>query len=126
MSMARRGSYRKVYAPRGPEADLEEGIPMKVEEPPKNSALPSKPEKLCPHGGFYRGDMPLCGKCFKQPDSGLTPDQEFAGFMLSVFDVCKRVVWKSNHRDFRNMSYEAKVNHAFTVITWLSCRTAPS
>jgi hypothetical protein len=91
---------------------------MTVEEPPKNADIPSGPQKVCPHGGTYRGEIPLCGECFRQPNSGLTPDQEFAAFGSSLVDVCKRVIWGHEcHRDFRNMPYEAKWQYAFTAIT---------
>lgn len=117
MTFARRGPYRKVYARRGPDAELEDNIPMSVEKPPKVTEIPSKPRKLCPHGGFYENDVPMCGECFRQPNSGLSPDQAFAAFLSSIRDVCKRVVWKSNHRDFRNMSRDEKVRFAFDTIT---------
>jgi hypothetical protein len=118
MSMARRGSYRKVYAPRGDDAEIEEHAPLVVvEAPPKNVDVPSKPVKLCPHGGEYFNDIPRCGLCFKQPNSGLTADQSFAAFLSSMYDVCKRTAWRENHRNFKAISWEDKVHHAFAVLS---------
>jgi len=118
VSFARKGSYRKVYTFRGPGTDFEDHIPMTVEEPTKDTEMPVGPQKMCKHGGLYRGDIPLCGECFRQPNNGLTPDQEFAAFLSSLSDVCKRVIFgKQCHRDFRNMSFEEKWRYAFTVIT---------
>lgn len=117
MSFARKGSHKKVYTSRGHEADLEDRTPMDVEEPPKNAAIPVAPKRVCPHGGVYEDDVPMCGHCFRQPDNGLTPDQSFQAFMLSILDCCKRVCWTSSHHDFRNMSYVQKFSYAFDVVT---------
>jgi hypothetical protein len=118
MSFARRGSHRKIYATRGYEAEIKETTPFGVEEkPPKDTAVPVPAVEVCQHGGEIVNGIPRCGNCFKQPNSDFTAEESFVVFLDSLMDVCKRVVCKENHRDYRFMSKEQKIAHCFGAIT---------
>ena len=123
MGFARRGSYRKVYADRGPGAveDYENTIPMLVEKDAGNPTQ-SLPQRVCPHKGVYNKDgVPMCGFCFQEPNNGLTPEQSFAAFTESLWVVCKQVCWRPCHLNRPGLkevlTYEEKVKIAFDAIT---------
>jgi hypothetical protein len=64
---------------------------MTVEAPPMNADMPSEPRKQCPHGGEYdKNGVPICGYCFRQPDTDLTPEEEIAGRTAAAQEVLDR------------------------------------
>jgi hypothetical protein len=113
---ARKGGHRYVYADPGTDFEreaLEDSLSLTPKEPVIDDA-PVVPEKLCPHDGVYFNDVPRCGFCFQEASNGLTPEDSFNAFQLSLYDICKRAAYL--HSSFQSIPWKDKVQHAFSVL----------
>lgn len=110
------------YTERGPGAQPDKShIPMVIELPAdriadvseRDSALPVVPEKVCPHGGIYIDNIPRCGECFQK--RGGTPEESWNLFLMSLYDVCRRIAWK--HKDWeKSIPFGDRVHHTFVTL----------